>query len=428
MQRFPVKPTHRMLISSFRSWHVLLFILLVGGVCLWLCWPSHTDNRNDNSVSTVQVIWTFEPEERGAIVSSPLVAEKRIYVGVIHDVGFSAVGAVYCLERATGKVVWKFDDQGRMQHMFSSPCFSEGRIYIGEGMHQNFECKLYCLNAETGAKLWDFEVGNHIESSPCVADGRVFFGAGDDGLYCLDAKTGRTCWHFQEPLHVDSSPAVVGGHVYAGSGLSRKCETTEMFCLDARTGGVVWRRPTKLSVWGSPTVDRGKLFFGLGNGRMIEGPPPPEQPAGAVCCLQADSGRIRWQWQAPDAILVKPVVDSEHVYVGSRDGYCYCLDRGRGMECWRANTSSPVVARPALEGRHLYVVASQGQIYRLDATNGSIEWTFDVATYSQTKPRMYSSPTILADETTGAGHYWIFVAGELSGSVQSAAVLYALHD
>src|SRR5262245_20920794 len=45
----------------------------------------------------VQTVWMFEPVERGAIVSSPLVTGDRIYVGVIHDIGFSSAGAVYCL-------------------------------------------------------------------------------------------------------------------------------------------------------------------------------------------------------------------------------------------------------------------------------------------------------------------------------------------
>ena len=315
--------------SYLRHWHLLLSILILIAASFVLYWHFWRDRKDERTSTSVQVIWTFEPGERGAIMSSPLVTEKRIYVGVIHNVGFSTAGTVYCLQRATGEVMWKFDGQGGMQHMFSSPCLWEGRLYIGEGMHQNFECKLYCLNEETGAKLWDFEVGNHIESSPCVAEGRVFFGAGDDGVYCLDAKTGRQRWHFQEPLHVDTSPAVIGPHLYAGSGLSRKCKITEMFCLDARTGGIVWRRPTKLSVWGSPVVDRDEVFFGLGNGRMIEGPPPPEQPAGAVYCLQADSGQVRWQWPAPDAILVKPVV------AGDAGGYTMLGDNNPAPDPWQ---------------------------------------------------------------------------------------------
>jgi outer membrane protein assembly factor BamB len=380
------------------------------------------------SALPVRIMWTFEPVERGAIVSSPLVTDDHIFVGVIHDVGFSSVGAVYCLDRLTGKELWKFDDDARMQHMFSSPCLSDGRLYIGDGMHQNFQCKLYCLNADSGQKLWDFEVSNHVESSPCIADGKVYFGAGDDGVYCLDSKTGKPCWHFREPLHVDASPALIANYLFAGSGLSRKCNTTEVFCLNAQTGDVVWRKPTRWSAWGSPVLDGGQVFFGLGNGRAIEGPAPPEKPAGAVWCLQQDTGKVVWQSPLPDAVLHKPAVDANHVYVGARDGFCYCLDRRQGTVIWQTKFGSPLIARPALQDSHLYVVASEGRICRLNADTGDMEWTFDVASYTKTRPRMFSSPTVMVDPESEGDHHWIYVGTELSNGVQSAAVLYAMKD
>jgi eukaryotic-like serine/threonine-protein kinase len=413
--------------SVFRPWQIWLALLVLAAVVV-LFVHAYFQRTSKHDIPRVQVMWTFEPVERGAIVSSPLVTEDRIFVGVIHDVGFSSVGAVYCLDRLTGKELWKFDDDGRMQHMFSSPCLADGRLYIGDGMHQNFECKLYCLQADSGKKLWDFQVGNHVESSPCVANGKVYFGAGDDGVYCLDAKTGKPCWHFREPLHVDSSPVLVGNHLFAGSGLSRKCKTTEVFCLNASTGDPVWRNPTPWSAWGSPVVDGGHVLFGLGNGRMIEGPESPEKPAGAVWCLQAHSGGMVWQTPLADAVLHRPVVNASRVYVGARNGICYGLDRHHGTVLWQANLGSPVIARPALQGGHLYVVASEGRIDRLHADTGTWEWTFDIAAHTKTRPRMWSSPRVIVDSTSQGEHHWIYVGTELSNGVRSAAVLYALKD
>jgi outer membrane protein assembly factor BamB len=410
-----------------RRWQVWLgFLGLVTILIFVLYWKFQ--RAPELGVPPVRVMWTFEPVERGAIVSSPLVTEDRVFLGVIHDVGLSSVGAVYCLERLTGKEIWKFDDDGRMQHMFSSPCLADGRLYIGDGMHQNFECKLYCLDAGSGHKLWDFEVSNHVESSPCVANGKVYFGAGDDGVYCLNAKTGKPVWHFREPLHVDSSPALVGNYLFAGSGLSRKCKTTEVFCLNAQTGEPVWRKSTPWSAWGSPVVDSAHVFFGLGNGRMIEGPEPPEKPAGAVWCLQADSGEIIWQTSLPDAVLHQPTINANHVCVGARNGICYGLDRRLGTVIWQANLGSPIIARPALQGDHLYVVASEGRIDRLHADTGAWEWTFDLAAYTKTRPRLFSSPRVTVVSTSQGDHHWIYVGTELSNGVRSAAVLYALKD
>jgi outer membrane protein assembly factor BamB len=372
-----------------------------------------------------EVVWSFEPPRRGAIVSSPLPAGDRVFVGVIQDGAFTS-GRAYCLDRDTGRVRWAFDDAGRMQHLFSSPCLAAGRLYVGEGMHQNFSSKLYCLDAETGKKLWHFETAGHVESSPCVAGGWVYFGAGDDGLYGLDAATGKVAWHFSGPFHIDTSPAVAGGRLYAGSGQSLSYRQTEAFCLDAGTGAVVWRVATDLPVWGSPAVDGGEVFFGLGNGRFLEPPPAPEQAAGAVLCLDAGTGRTLWRWDG-DAVFCRPVVDARHVVFGSRDGSCFCLDRRSGTVCWKADLGSPVVARPAVLGPHVWAVGSAGRLCRLDAESGRVQAAFDLAARTRTRPQVFSSPAAVP-EPGAPGRCRLYLGSELANAASSAAVLYCLRD
>jgi outer membrane protein assembly factor BamB len=375
----------------------------------------------------VRVVWTFEQHERGAIISSPLVAGNRVYVGAIRDSAFAPSGVVYGLDRATGKVAWKFDDGGAMKHMYSSPCLGDGRLYIGEGMHGNLTCKLYCLDADSGQKHWDFQAAGHIESSPCFADGRVYFGAGDDGIYCLDAATGEPRWHFQRPVHIDSTVAVAGNRLYAGSGVSRSYHATEVFCLDCDDGKMLWRTPTDLPAWGSPVVAGDRLFIGLGNGRLDRSVEPPEKPAGAALCLDARTGRVCWRYDVGDAVMVRPAVGERHVYFGSRDGFCYGTGCGDGQLVWKADLGSPVVAAPALIDRRLYMAASAGRVWCLDAETGKPNWSFDVAAHSQTKPQLFSSPTVTADPED-AGRRRVYFGTELRSATSNAAVLYCLED
>lgn len=372
-----------------------------------------------------RVVWTFEPPQRGAIVSTPLLAGPHVYTSAIRASALSARGAVYCLERNSGRVVWKFDDGGAMQHGFSSPCLADGRLYIGEGMHANFVCRLYCLDAATGVKQWTFQTAGHIESSPCVADGRVFFASGDDGVYCLDAASGLECWHYQGDWHCDSSLAVAEGRVYGGSGLSRRYQRTEAFCVDAADGKVQWRLPTDLPVWGSPALRDGYVYFGLGNGRLDRS---AARPAGAVLCVRADTGETVWRYDVPDGVLVRPTVAARHVYFGARDGCCYCLDRQDGRLCWKAQAGSSVVTQVALADDSLYVVASSGLIHCLEAKNGAPRWTFDLAPHTQTTPRMYSSPVAETEHAATGDRRRIYFGAELQQAVSSAALLYCLED
>jgi outer membrane protein assembly factor BamB len=378
--------------------------------------------------SAVRVLWTFEQAERGAIISSPLVAGDRVYVGAIRDSAFAPSGVVYCLNRATGKVVWKFDDEGAMMHMYSSPCLGDGRLYIGEGMHGNLTSKLYCLDAASGQKQWHFETAGHVESSPCLADGKVFFGAGDDGIYCLDVASGQQRWHFKGPVHIDSSAAVAGQRLYAGSGVSRAYRSTEVLCLACEDGKVLWRTPTDLPVWGSPVVAGDQLFVGLGNGRLGHSAEPPEKPSGAVLCLDAQTGQVCWRYDVDDAILVRPALGSRLIYVSSRDGNCYGIHRKDGRLCWRESLGSPVVAAPTLVGQRLYLAASGGQVCCLDAETGKRHWSFDVAAQSQMKPQLFSTPAVTSQDEEGAGDRRVYLGAELRSAISSTAVLYCLQD
>src|SRR5262249_10140114 len=127
--------------ATGRGWRsvvekALLGTLTAGCVLLGvLAWPRPTP------APEARVAWTFEPRQRRAIISAPLVHDDRVFVGVIRDGALSSSGAVYCLDRGLGKVLWSFDAGGQMQHMYSSPCLADGRLYVGEGMHGNLTCK-----------------------------------------------------------------------------------------------------------------------------------------------------------------------------------------------------------------------------------------------------------------------------------------------
>src|SRR5262249_43864926 len=154
-------------------------------------------------------------------------------------------GALYCVDRETGKLKWKFDDDLEMRVVYSTPVVVGNKLFIGEGFHDNKDCRVYCLDAATGKKLWDFDTNSHTESTPVVVDGRLYVGAGADGVYCLEAQTGKKLWHFPG-FHVDAPPRVVGGRVYAGCGEGDVYTEKALLCLDAQTGKLIRRMGTDL--------------------------------------------------------------------------------------------------------------------------------------------------------------------------------------
>src|SRR5205085_1586296 len=124
-------------------------------------------------VRPARVVWTFEPTAPGRFDSSPAIDGGRVYVGADLSHGLSAAGAVFALDTGTGREAWRFDDGGALKPVFCPPCVADGRLYVGEGYHEDSGCRLFCLDAATGRKLWEFPTASHTESGPCVADGRV---------------------------------------------------------------------------------------------------------------------------------------------------------------------------------------------------------------------------------------------------------------
>jgi outer membrane protein assembly factor BamB len=107
----------------------------------------------------------------------------------------------------------------------TSPAVVNGVVYVDSS-----DGNLYALNADTGVKLWSYNIGDSI-SSPAVANGVVYVGSlGEFGkLYALNARTGTLLWSFNAGDSV-CDPTVVHGVVYFSSNSNYK-----LYALNART-------------------------------------------------------------------------------------------------------------------------------------------------------------------------------------------------
>ena len=118
----------------------------------------------------------------------------------------SADHQVHALSMRTGEERWRFSAEGPVRF---APATAAGRLYVPSD-----DGRLYCLQAATGELLWTFRgaprdqrlVGNGrvisrwpMRSSAIVRDGVVYCTAGmwsSDGVYvyALDATTGKVIW------------------------------------------------------------------------------------------------------------------------------------------------------------------------------------------------------------------------------------------
>jgi outer membrane protein assembly factor BamB len=360
----------------------------------------------------------------GMVMSSPVIDGKRLYLSVSHG-AIARFGVLYCLDLEKLKTVWTFDADKRMKDAYSSPCIADGRIFVGEGLHQDQGCKLYCLDAKNGKQQWEFATRSHTEATPIVSGDKVFFGAGDDGIYCADAANGKKLWQYTGPktlhIHVDSTPALAGKHLYCGSGLDEDTGEGDpsLFCLEADTGKQVWlertplwtcklgdkkRTPQHVPAWASPVEADGVVYFGVGNGR-VNGPSNVFEPAGGVLAINAATGKEIWPaFKCGDGVLHGLAVDADNIYFGCRDGHCYAVDRKTGKERWKVALGSAVIAAPVLarspkdgSTQGVFCIGSEGQIVCLDPQTGKADWRY--TELEKAAPLMVSTPAVVVDET-----------------------------
>jgi outer membrane protein assembly factor BamB len=300
-------------------------------------------------------LWTYSTGSN--VQSSPAVVVGRLYIS-------AQDGTVYCLNASTGAHIWNFTEGGTMH----SPTVAGNRVYVGGGYWYN---TVFCLDASTGTLLWRYETDWELAASPAVAEGRVYIGCMDDWFYCLDASTGERLWRYfiGENNHL-SSPAVAEGRVYVGS------SDAQLYCFDASNGTLLWTFTTGSYIESSPAVVAGRVYVGSVDAK--------------VYCVDAVNGSQLWNYTADDVVLSSPAVANGRVYVGSGDSdrRLYCLNASTGAQIWNATTDGAVHSSPAVAGTRVYVGSDDTRVYCFDALTGARIWTY------KTRETVLSSPAV----------------------------------
>lgn len=352
----------------------------------------------------VKKVWEFQAQVKGMFAASPLIHEDAIYACYSETTQYATLVR---LDRQTGLKKWEFLGKNEdLRQTISTPCIADGKLYFGEGFHDDKNCRVFCVDAEKGTEVWNFKTGGQTESSPFVAKGKVYIGAGNDGVYCLDAKTGKEIWKFPGKdykgrlLRFGGGIVVIGNRLYCGTGVDRNEKKDKgesaTFCLDADTGKLVWKTAAPYPIWSTPLIRDGLIYVSSGNGDVYDDVPPPDVPGGTVQCLDEKSGKETWSIKLPNGVIEAPAIDGHRLYFGCRDGQIYCVNRADGKERWRRFLDTPIIGTPVLDsvGERsfgVFVTATGGKVCCLNPQNGDIVWMYNLTqqnAYISTAPRL----------------------------------------
>jgi outer membrane protein assembly factor BamB len=234
-------------------------------------------------------------------------------------------------------LAWKTNELGVG---YSCPATANDRIYI-TGAPASEEL-LFCLDANSGKKLWttpigpkfDFESnrqwGSGPRSTPSVSDGRVYALGGGGVLICADAGSGKVIWKKEMMKDLAGEVNPIGGGIGTkpdepkvgwGYTWSPLVDGNQLICypggpkgslaaLDTKTGAVIWRSEglVERASYSSPIVaeiEGVRQYVVLHNA--------------GVSGVSAKDGKTLWNWENayPDVAIPTPIFTNGHLFVAA---------------------------------------------------------------------------------------------------------------
>ena len=307
---------------------------------------------------------------------------------------------------AVSNIVWRVRLPG-VGH--SSPCMVGDRIYITSGEKTPAESVLwlFCLERATGKTVWKTEIykgpspkmhpDNSLASATPACDGeRVFVpvqsntaiittAVGLDGnvLWSQTVAPYNTIQGYSAALSFYKSAVIVPVEGPKG------CYLT---ALHRQSGAVVWRKAIRTVV---ESYAPAQVRFVAGREQLLL--------IGGTSTRGYDpgNGELLWECSGPARTCVAtPVVDGDTVYAtGGYPGRQFIAIRADGKGdvtkshlTWTSDAKVGYVPTPLLFEGLLYAVADQGLMRCYDAKDGRVLWEQDF------KAPFYSSPTLAGNK------------------------------
>lgn len=214
--------------------------------------------------------------------------------------------------------------------------------------------------------------------TPALNEGRLF-AADQSGLVRgIDANSGERLWQVELGTPVSSGLTAVAGRVYLGT------RNGEVVALSQEDGEEIWRSRVSSEVLAPPQANSSLLVV--------------QSVDGAVTALDRSSGEERWVYTSSQPALTlrgtgTPRVIEQVTFAGFANGRLVTLDNRSGQALWDMRVAVPqgrseverlvdLDGQPLLtpDGR-LYITSYNGRLLAVEATSGEILWEHEESSY-----------------------------------------------
>lgn len=344
-------------------------------------------------------------------------------------------------------------DRGEKKGEYQPPEKGKGKgaFRAPEPPNKVFHWEVYCLDRHTGKQIWKqlaierkptiptHSTNTYASETPIVDGERLYVYFGMTGLFCYDLD-GKLLWKKDlgsYPMMIGwgtgSSPLLVGDRLYI------QCDNESksfLVALDNKTGDEIWRdsRDEK-STWSTPYLWKNKERTELvtSGSQQIRSYDPATgkilwELTGSSSQTQSEDTGMRRQGRGLCA--ASPVGDQDRIYVGygggaGSNGPLFAIRAGakgdislkenqksNDFVVWSSNRAGPPMASPLLYQGCLYVLPQRGNTMSCyDAASGKqlYQERIDGATGFTSSPWAYDGKVFCLDQE---GQTFVLQAGK----------------
>jgi outer membrane protein assembly factor BamB len=329
----------------------------------------HADSKNlpTEWSPTKNVAWRTEIPGLGW--SSPVVAAGKVFLTTAVQDGDQLSLRALRLDAKTGHIDWNVEvfktarkdagpAHGKNSYASPTPIVEAGRVYVHFG-----HLGTACLNTSDGSKVW---ANRDLKYSPVHGNGGSPAIAGDklilsiDGtdrqeVVALDKATGQVAWRTPRDAKPGKGFSFGTPLVITVNGREQVISqgSNVVMALDPQTGKEVWRvRYDGYSVVPRPVFGHGLVYAATGY----------DNP-GLYAIRPDGTGDVtdsHVAWTVKKNAMPRnasPLLIGDALYVVSDGGLVTCLDANTGKERWNENLARPHSASPVYAGGRVYLLA-----------------------------------------------------------------------
>lgn len=361
---------------------IAVFVLLLFVQSTWAeDWPQWRGPTRDGAWAEKGILQSFPPDGLkflwrtpvGLGLSSPVVAQGRVFVTDVDLTRPLTKERVLCFEAASGKPLWTYAYEAEypesgpdqfIQGPIPTPICHDGKVYtIGK-------TELLCLDAAGGKLLWKTALDKEYDSqesltyaSPLIEGNLLiiysgrFSGPATKCVIAIDKDSGKTVWRAVMDYAAMSSPIVVNAAAKRQLIVWSQQAVTS---LDPATGEVYWREATRpvnqSSAVSTPVVQGNRLLIG---GLLME--LDAAKPASTVLWPETKSPARRNLSNTST-----PLLRGNHVFSARTSGSFVCLDATTGNELWQTDEVTDLVSGASIHltsnGDNTFLYTDRGEL------------------------------------------------------------------